>query len=75
MPAISPERRSAAARVGSIVKNRGADDPELATARQELRAAEAAELAQRIREIIDQAPPLTPAQRDRIAALLPETAR
>lgn len=30
-----------------------------------------AELAEHVRRIVDQAPPLTPAQRDRLAALLP----
>lgn len=61
------------ARIASLSRDRDADDPELAEARLNLRAAR---LAEHVRKVVDQAPPLTPAQRDRIAALLnaPRTA-
>jgi hypothetical protein len=46
---------------------RAADDPDLIAARRELRAAT---LADRIRRTVDEWPPLTPEQRDRLALLL-----
>jgi hypothetical protein len=51
----------------SLVRHRGADDPEAKRVRQELRADA---LERQIREVVDSAPPLTPEQRDRLSLLL-----
>lgn len=67
MPAKTPQRRRAAAVVGGIERQCGPDDPRLPELRRDLRAAE---LEEHVRRIVDQAPPLTPEQRDRIAVLL-----
>ena len=67
MPAKSPQRRQAAAVVGALQRHHGPDDPRLADARRDLRAAE---LEEHVRRIVDDAPPLTAEQRDRLAALL-----
>jgi hypothetical protein len=55
------------ARIGALVRARRSDDPELLAARKKL--AEDA-LANRIRRLVDAAPPLTPEQRDRLVTLL-----
>lgn len=55
------------ARVASLSRSRTSDDPALLDARRDLRAAR---LADYIRRVVDAAPPLTPEQRDRLAALL-----
>ncbi len=55
------------ARVAGLSRDRAPDDPELLTARLNLRAER---LAAHVEKIVAQAPPLTSAQRDRIAALL-----
>jgi len=55
------------ARVASLTRSRPADDPELVDARQKLKAER---LAGHVAKVVAQAPPLTPAQRDRIAVLL-----
>ena len=55
------------ARVASLSRSRSSDDPDLIAARQNLRAAR---LEDYIRRTVDQAPPLTAEQRERIAALL-----
>lgn len=62
------------ARVASLSRSRTADDPELADARRNLRAAR---LEEHIRSVVAEAPPLTPAQRDKLASLLrsPQPAR
>lgn len=46
---------------------RQADDPDLIEAKRNLRALR---LEEHVRNVVDAAPPLTPAQRDRIAAIL-----
>ena len=55
------------ARVASLSRSRAADDPHLVGARRDLRAER---LADYVAKVVAQAPPLTPAQRDRVAALL-----
>lgn len=55
------------ARVAALVRHKPADAPEVAEARRDLRAAR---LADYVRRVIDEAPPLTDDQRRRIAALL-----
>lgn len=55
------------ARVASLSRSRPVDDPELIRARQSLKAMKLEEYVSRI---VAEAPPLTDAQRDRIAALL-----
>ena len=55
------------ARVAGLSRDRAPDDPELLAARLNLRAER---LAAHVEKIVAQAPPLTSAQRDRIAALL-----
>lgn len=55
------------ARVASLSRSRTADDPDLIAARANLRAAR---LEEHIARLVDEAPPLTPEQRDRIATLL-----
>jgi hypothetical protein len=55
------------ARIASLSRSRTADDPTLLEARRNFRAER---LAAHVTKVVAQAPPLTPAQRDRIAALL-----
>ncbi len=55
------------ARVASLTRSRPADDPELVTARQNLKAER---LAEHVARVVGEAPPLSPSQRDRIAVLL-----
>lgn len=55
------------ARVASLTRSRAADDPDLIAARQSLKAAR---LEDYIRRAVDVAPPLTAAQRARLALLL-----
>ena len=55
------------AKVASLTRSRKADDPELISARQRLAADR---LAEHVAKVVAQAPPLSPAQRDRIAVLL-----
>lgn len=55
------------ARVASLSRSRQADDPDLVNARTNLKAAR---LEDYIRRVVAEAPPLTPAQRDRLATLL-----
>lgn len=55
------------AKVASLSRSRPANDPELVEARQNLKALK---LEEYVRRVVDQAPPLTPEQADRIAALL-----
>lgn len=55
------------ARVASLTRSRDADDPELLDARRNLRAAR---LEEYIRRTVDDAPPLTTEQRERLALLL-----
>lgn len=55
------------ARVASLSRSRTADDPDLVAARLNLRAER---LADHVAKVVNAAPPLSAAQRDRIAALL-----
>lgn len=55
------------ARVASLTRSRTADDPELLDARRNMRTER---LADYIKRVVDAAPPLSPAQRDRLALLL-----
>lgn len=56
------------ARIASLTRHRGPDDPEVLQAQRELRAAS---LEEHIRRVVDTAPPLTADQIDRLRALLP----
>jgi hypothetical protein len=67
MAAKSPIRRRVAGSIGIIERHHGPDDPRLPDLRRDLRAAE---LEEHVRRIVDATPPLTPEQRDKIAALL-----
>jgi hypothetical protein len=58
---------AARARHNALKRYRDADDPAVANAERDLRAAK---LEDHIRKVVDQAPPLTPEQADRLAALL-----
>lgn len=55
------------ARVASLSRSRADDDPELQTARLNLRAER---LADHITRVVGEAPPLTPEQVDRLRGLL-----
>ncbi len=55
------------ARLASLSRSRTPDDPELIAARRNLKAER---LAEYIRTTVDQAPALSPQQRDRLATLL-----
>lgn len=55
------------ARVAALSRDRSPDDPELLDARRNMRAER---LAQHIKQLVDEAPPLTLDQRDRLARLL-----
>jgi hypothetical protein len=55
------------AKIASLTRSRQPDDPELVAARQNLKALR---LEEHVRKVVAEAPPLTPAQRDRIATLL-----
>ncbi|UNK47121.1 hypothetical protein [Arthrobacter sulfonylureivorans] len=59
------------AKIAALSRSRNADDPEIFTARQRLKAAR---LEDHIRATIDAFPPLTPDQLDRIGAII-HTAR
>lgn len=62
--------KSGRGRVAALTRSRPADDPELVEARRDL-AAEV--IAQHVAKVVAKAPPLTPEQRDRIAAILRST--
>lgn len=53
--------------VAALSRSRRPDDPELVAERRGLREAK---LAKYIRDVVDEAPPLTDEQRDRLVALL-----
>ncbi len=55
------------ARVAALSRDRAPNDPDLQGARRDLRASM---LAEHVAKVVAKAPPLTPAQRDRIAVLL-----
>lgn len=63
---IHPEVAKHRARVASLTRSRAADDPDLVGARQDLAAAAA---TSHIERILATAPPLTDAQRHRLAGL------
>lgn len=63
--------QSARARHAVISRHHGATAPRAIEARRDLRAARAAEYIQRL---VDEAPPLTAEQRDKLAVLLRGTA-
>lgn len=55
------------AKIAGLSRDRKPDDPQLVEARRNLRAEM---LAEHVRKVVDQAPPLSTEQRHRIAALL-----
>ncbi len=55
------------ARVASLSRDRAPNDPEIIAERRNMRAER---LADYVAKVVAEAPPLTPAQRDRIAVLL-----
>lgn len=63
----STERTRVAARIAARTKHHGPDDPELPALRRDMLVAS---LAERIREVVDAAPPLTPEQVSRLRSLL-----
>lgn len=67
MPARNPIIRTADARTAALTRHRGAQHQLTLEAR---RDAEALHLEDYIKRVVDTAPPLTPAQRDRLALLL-----
>jgi hypothetical protein len=67
MPAQNPNVRTADARAAALTRHRGAQHQSTLEAR---RDAEALRLEDYIKRVVDAAPPLTPAQRDRLALLL-----
>jgi hypothetical protein len=67
MSARTPKRRQTSATIAGVVRQNGPDDPRLPELRRDLRAAE---LEEHVRRVVDAAPPLTPEQRDKLAALL-----
>jgi hypothetical protein len=54
-------------RVAALSRSRTANDPELVDARQNMRAER---LAEYVTKVVDESPPLTSEQRERIAAIL-----
>ena len=66
MPSL-PSWTSERARVASLSRSRATDDPDLLEARRNLKSAR---LEDYVARVVAEAPPLTSAQRDRIAALL-----
>lgn len=63
----SSATRSARGRLAALTRSRSVDDPELLDAKRQLAAEK---LAAYVDSVVSSAPPLTPAQRDRIAMLL-----
>ncbi len=63
----APDVAHARARHAGLSRGRAADDPEVICAKRDLKAAR---LAEYVRRVVAEAPPLTPDQRDRIALLL-----
>lgn len=66
-PALSPAGRNLRAKRAILTRHRGPDAPETIQAERDYRAEV---LAEHVRKVVDSFPPLTAAQRDRIAALL-----
>jgi hypothetical protein len=69
---MSRTRTSIAGVVGAIERHHGGDDPRLPDLRRELRTLS---LEEHIKQVVNQAPPLTPEQRDRLAILLHGSSR
>jgi hypothetical protein len=67
MAALSAHARHHRARIAALSRDRQPDDPELVDAR---RALAALRLEEHVARVVASAPPLTPEQRDRIAAIL-----
>lgn len=67
MAQLSAAANSARGKIAALSRSRTPDDPELIEARRNLRAAR---LEDHVARVVAEAPPLTNAQRDRIAALL-----
>lgn len=55
------------ARVAALARDRSPDDPDLRDARRDLRAAR---LEEHVRKVVEDWPPLTPEQLDRLSGLL-----
>ncbi len=68
----TPTLASAHGKVAALKRHYPAEPARVATAERDLAAAK---LAEYVARVVDSAPPLTPAQRDRIAALLRGGAR
>jgi hypothetical protein len=66
LPSANPQRRATTARIAAATRW-GNPSPELEAAHRDLAAER---LAEYVAKVVAAAPPLTPAQRDRIAALL-----
>ncbi|MFD0003546.1 hypothetical protein ACFVJ4_14135 [Streptomyces sp. NPDC127178] len=67
MAAKTPERRKICAEIAATERHHGPDDPKLPEMHRDLRAAG---LEEHIRHVVDAAPPLTDAQRSKLAVLL-----
>jgi len=67
MPARDPLVRVASTRLAALTRHRSADDPEVAEASRDLRAAQ---LEQHVRRVVDEMPPLSADQRARLIVLL-----
>ncbi len=67
MPASSAERRVLASRVAGYKRRRSADDPAVVEAVQQLAESRAEDV---VRKLVDAAPQLTEASRQRLAVLL-----
>ena len=65
--AASPAVATARGRKAALARHRSADDPQLIAATVDLKAER---LAEHIKRTVDNAPPLTQEQRDRLALLL-----
>ena len=63
---MNPENRSTRARVAAMQRHHP-DEPETVEVKRQFRADR---LAEHISRVVDSAPPLSPAQRDRLAQLL-----
>lgn len=69
---VAPDVAHHRARHAALTRSCEPNDPRLLDARRDLAAAS---LADRIRATVDAAPPLTPEQRERLAALLVPSAK
>jgi hypothetical protein len=67
MAARDPLVRAASTRLAALSRHRPADDPEVAEAGRDLRAAQ---LEDHVRRIVDQMPPLSADQKARLMVLL-----